>query len=645
MKCTSCGTENPESAKFCLNCGSPLLLVCANCGTQLPAGAKFCVNCGHRVAAPAAAPAATSAKDQLERYMPRELQAKLHAARTDHSMEGERRIVTMLFCDVQGSTGIAEKLDPEEWIEIINQIFEFMITSVYRYEGTIARLMGDAILAFFGAPIAHEDDPERAVRAGLGIIEAMRPFHDQLQRERGLDVNVRVGINTGLVVVGEVGSDMRVEYTAMGDAVNLAARMEQTAQPGSVQISGDTYKLIAPLFEFDALGRIEIKGKSEPVEAYRVLASKTRPASLRGIEGLDSPMVGREGEFQALEAQIEELQQGRGSIVTVMGEAGLGKSRLVAELRRKVMAETAIEWHEGRSLSYQTAIPYTPFIELLTNLFALEAQQSASEKYSAIRSQVAVWLPDTVNALIPFIATLLGIELSGEDVQRIKYLEPPQLREKIFQAVLTLFEAIASERPLVLVFEDLHWADPTSLDLVERLLALTDRTMLMLISLTRPQRQDPSWRIHELAARDYSYRYSHIMLQPLDENHARTLVANLLEIEDLPERVRQLILDKAEGNPFFVEEVIRSLLDARLVVRENSHWRATREIENIAVPDTLTGVITARLDRLDEDSEAYGTDSLGHRPRVSGSDSLPGHGDETSPGRCPSEFAAARVDP
>ena len=298
-------------------------------------------------------------------------------------MQGERRVVTILFCDVQGSTAAAEGLDPEEWAEIMNGAFKFLIEPVYRYEGTLARLMGDAILAFFGAPIAHEDDPQRAVLAGLDIVEGIRPYQETVKRKWGLDFNVRVGINTGLVVVGEVGSDLRVEYTALGDAVNLASRMEQTAEPGTIRVTGDTHRLVAPLFDSQDLGGIEVKGKSEPVPAFRVLGAKVEPGQLRGIEGLDSPLVGRDGEMQSLRGAVEELRRGNGQIFSVMGEAGLGKSRLVAELRKSLVAEGVLAdstpdqaganngasnetqmWYEGRSLSYETSTTYAPFVSL-----------------------------------------------------------------------------------------------------------------------------------------------------------------------------------------------------------------------------------------------------------------------------------------
>ena len=254
------------------------------------------------------------------------------AARVGRGTEGERRIITVLFCDVVSSTAMAERLDPEEWTEIMNEAFQYLTAPITRYEGTVARLMGDAVLAFFGAPVAHEDDPQRAILAALDIVDGIRPFREQINREYGLDFNVRVGINTGPVVVGDIGSTAATEYTAMGDAVNVAARMEQMAEPGTIQVSEETYRLVAPLFECEGLGETEVRGKSRPVPAYRVLGVRAQPGRLRGIEGVNARLIGRDREFAQLKDALEQLRQGRGQIVCVIGEAGLGKSRLLEEL-------------------------------------------------------------------------------------------------------------------------------------------------------------------------------------------------------------------------------------------------------------------------------------------------------------------------
>src|SRR5688572_35804 len=276
---------------------------CTACGADNPEGARFCNACGERLDVPAAS----------------------------GTPSGERRVVTMLFCDVRGSTAMAEELDPEDWTDVMNEAFAHLIEPVVRHEGTVARLMGDAILAFFGAPTAHEDDPQRAVMAGLEIVSSVTALREKLARERGLDLHVRVGINTGPVVVGEVGSELKQEYSAMGDAVNVAARMEQTADPGTVQITEDTYRLVADLFEVEPLGGVELKGKRKPVSSYRVLGRLDAPWTVRAARRLDAPLVGRGTEMAAIRAAFDRAHKGRGSVLLLMGDPGIGKSRLIED--------------------------------------------------------------------------------------------------------------------------------------------------------------------------------------------------------------------------------------------------------------------------------------------------------------------------
>lgn len=283
MNCPNCQMVNPENAKFCMNCG-----------TALPKRGETQTGTGSE----------TSKSSFLDQYLPKDLIAKLESARARDAMVGERRVITMLFCDIKGSTAAAEKVDPEIWTDIMNGAFEFMIRPIYKYEGLVPRLMGDAILAFFGAPIAHEDDPQRAVLAGLEIQQGIRTYAAEIRHKHGLDFGLWVGLNTGLVVVGEIGSDLRMEYTAIGDSINLAARMEQTATVGTIQISEETYKLVAPFFEIEALGEVEVKGKSLPIKTYRVTGVKSNPGHLRGLEGLSSPLVGREAPLALLKERL-----------------------------------------------------------------------------------------------------------------------------------------------------------------------------------------------------------------------------------------------------------------------------------------------------------------------------------------------------
>ena len=620
MECPRCQTSNPADARFCMKCGAGMAVVCAKCGTELPIEAAFCFKCGQRQAE--AESEAVPVQPWLQQYIPKELYAKLETTRVSGGMQGERRIVTMLFCDVQGSTAAAEQLDPEDWSEIMNGALEHLIKPVYRYEGTLARIMGDAILAFFGAPISHEDDPHRAVLAGLDILHAIRQYGDQIEQRWGLEFGARVGINTGLVVMGEVGSDLRLEYTALGDAVNVAARMEQTAAVGTVRISADTYKLVARHFDCENLGEVRLKGKRDPVRVYRALGPKPKSGWQRDDKGISAPLIGREPQIDVLRGAIRELLLGRGQIVSVMGEAGLGKSRLIAELKQAYEPDDlsspgyaepatqgdensapAISWLESWCLSYGSSTPYTPFANLFKNCFGLREEQTDAQKYELIKSHLAEIRPGLEAENAPFIAELLGIKVAAQDQEWIKYLEPRQLRERVFRATFQFFEQMAATQPIVLVLEDLHWTDPTSLDLLVQLMSLTERTPFLIIALFRPGPEDPSWGFHEISARDYPHRYVPVVLGPLDHADSRALVSNLFSTEGLPEKVHSFIIGKTEGNPLFVEEIIRSLLDAGTLVRENSHWRMTQDIESIAVPDTLTGVIISRLDRLDEQSQ------------------------------------------
>jgi class 3 adenylate cyclase len=533
---------------------------------------------------------------------PREFAERLLATRGQ--VAGERRIVTMLFSDVKGSTPMAERLDPEEYAEIMDGAFDVLIGPITRYEGALARLMGDGILAFFGAPIAHEDDAERACRAGLEIIEGAREYAVRLEEERAIaGFNVRVGIHTGLVVVGEVGSDLRVEYTAMGDAVNLASRMETAAEPGTVLITEDTQRLIAPLFETEALRPMEVRGKTEPVPVHRVLALRAVVGKPRGIAGLESPLVGREAEFRALQEALERLQAGVGSIVTVVGDAGIGKSRLVAELR-KAAPPLGLRWIEGRCRSYGGSIAYLPWLDMLHGLLGMAADAPPLALRDGLQKWVRGLCPGSFDEVYPYLGRMLSLPLEAEVEARLQGLEPEGLKVLTFRAVERVVDSASTGGPLVLVYEDLHWADPTSLELLEQLLCLTDRSSLFLICAFRPYREHGCWHIRQAAEQMYPHRHVDLYLRPLSTADSEALVGHLLHVEALPRPVRSRILDHAEGNPFYVEEVIRSLIDSEVIVYHEAteHWQATQRVQDIAIPDTLQGVLMARIDRLEEEA-------------------------------------------
>ncbi len=575
MRCSNCQTENPSGAKFCMNCGNLIKDVSQTDETRLGELAS-------------AAPAVLAEK----------MRAAAHLA-------GERRIVTAVFADVVGSTALAEGLDPEEWTGIMNRAFDQISKPIYYYEGTIARLMGDSILAFFGAPVAHEDDPARAVKAGLDILEAVQKYAEDLKKNHDIDFKMRVGINTGPVVVGEVGSDLKFEYTAMGDAINLAARLQSAAKPMTVLISEETRRYIAPLFELEDLGQIEVKGKAGSVHVYEVIKAKDKAGKVRGLKsaGLESPMVGRDRELEQLTSLTKALRESKGQMAVVVGEAGLGKSRLIMEWKAasKGKGKSAFQWATGQCLSYGQGLAYHLLIDLLRGLVGVPAAAEEAETHEALKKLTDELFEAASDEVYPFLGHLLSLKLDSQEQARIQQLDPQALQAQYLMALRRLLQAKAEQRPLILILEDIHWADPSSTDILIKLMPLTREARLLFCLLSRPEQDAPGWKLVKSAKENYGDILQEVHLSALTETDSRQLVANLLEIEAIPEKTRTLILQKAEGNPFFVEEVIRMLIDRGALTQKNGRWVAEKEIENIDIPDNLQGLLLARIDRLPDE--------------------------------------------
>jgi class 3 adenylate cyclase/tetratricopeptide (TPR) repeat protein len=539
---------------------------CATCGADNPEGARFCNACG----------------------------TKLEATST--ALSGERRIVTMLFCDVRGSTAMAEELDAEDWTDVMNAAYEHLIEPVYRHEGTVARLMGDAILAFFGAPTAHEDDPQRAVMAGLEIVASIAPFRERLASERGLDLNVRVGINTGPVVVGEVGSELQKEYSAMGDAVNVAARMEQTAEPGTVQITEETYRLVADLFEVEPLGDVEVKGKRRPVSSYRVLGRRASPWRVRAARPLEAPLVGRGAEMAALRAALDGVQHGRGSILLITGEPGLGKSRLVEEaneLWKEIEPDDDRRWDFWQCVPFDAMQPYAQYRRLIRERAGIREADPA----------------ETIRAKISELMRLApeGWEERSERVARallgVEHPEEPHLEGEEFQREATellVGSTFAQGGRRLVVFEDLHWCDHASLDLVRATTELVVEAPIVYLVTFRPDRDAISWGFRRWVEEELPHHSTLLELAPLSPEQSDRLIDEFLPIPEMTHDERRRILRKTEGNPLFLQEVARAVVDRGLAVREDGGWRLAGDVAEIAIPDTVQSLITAGLDRLPE---------------------------------------------
>jgi class 3 adenylate cyclase/tetratricopeptide (TPR) repeat protein len=518
-------------------------------------------------------------------------------------MEGERKFATILFADVARSTAIAEQLDPEDWAQIMNGAFAFMNAAVSRYGGTVSRLMGDAVLALFGAPVAHEDDAERAVRAGLDIQTTAAAYAVGILQRYGIAFELRVGINSGTAVLAFVGDAIRTEYTAMGDAANVAARLQSAANPGRVLIGADTYRLVHAAFECSPKRHIEAKGKQAPVEAYEVLGPKTVAGSARGLEGLTSPLVGRGSEIAALCDRLGALQQGQGSVVAIIGEAGLGKSRLVAELRkaRDAKPDTPVEWFETRAISYGQSIPYYPWRQLGRQIIGGlddETSQALRERLDGLVARLGIAADN-----LPFLQTMLAIDTEESRIA-LANLVGEAVVDGVAAGVVNVIKAAihrpAGIRPHVIIFDDLHWSDSASLELVAQVAALAVFEPLLVICVLRQDRKAASWQLVDRLQASLGGSFERLDLEPLPPQASRELLGNLLHIEDLPETIRAQILERSEGNPFYLEEVLRSLIDDGQVVREEGHWRATRDIIDAKIPETLAGVLSARIDRLPE---------------------------------------------
>jgi class 3 adenylate cyclase len=533
---------------------------------------------------------------RLAAAAPAPLIDKMRAAR----LSGERKPVTAIFADVVGSTSLAETMDAEDWTVLINEAFDLMSKAVFRYEGTIAQLQGDAMVVFFGAPVAHEDDPERAVRAALEMVAETDEFARQLKADRGIDFRIRAGINSGPVLVGNVGSDLRYGYTALGDAMNVAARMEAAAEAGTVVISATTYRFVADAFDVADLGEITVKGKAEPIQAYRVIGPKAVRGRRRGLGavGLDSPMVGRSAELDALRSLFAVVAAGRGRVAVIVGEPGIGKSRLLTEFRTAI-ADANPTWIEGHCVSYGRTLPYHLALDLVRTTFAIPFSASETETKARLDDGLNRLLGAEAADVAPYLQHLLALPLDKEAAERVQF-DPETLQGRYVASLHRVVRALAAHAPVVLVLEDIHWADPASVDLVLGLLPLVTQQPVLVLAAGRGETDAPGWKIVTQTRSVFGDALTELRLQPLTDNDSRTLVANLLEIESLPESVRNAILQRSEGNPFFVEEVIRMLIEKGAIVQHDERWVANETINAIEIPETLHGLLLARIDQLPE---------------------------------------------
>ncbi len=502
----------------------------------------------------------------------------------------ERKLVTVLFADLAGSTELATRHDPEQLRGLLSAFFEEMAQQVRVFGGTVEKYAGDAIMAVFGVPHVHEDDAERAVRAAVAMRESLAQLNPIFEQEYGIQLALRVGIATGEAVAST--RDAR-EFMVTGEVANLAARL-QAAAPG-ILVSEETHRLVVPLVESARLPPLSLKGFPAPVTAYAVATIRPAESRPRGIPGLMSPVVGRDAEVAALREAVGHLQEGRGQIGSITGEAGIGKSRLKNELRENL--PEGVRWLEGRCQAYSQTTSYGPLLQILKTVLQLGGGESQTVARTRLRVALRSLVGERYEQVHPALAQLLGVE-AEPGRHDAGAMDPQALQSQLVLAMRAVVEGLAGRTPLILAVEDLHWADPATIEILTVLSELTDLLPLMILVTSRPDPEGASWDFRFHAQRNYRHRLTELTLGPLSTEQSARLVGNLLHIAELPAALRSRILEQAEGNPFFVEEIIRTLIEEGAIRREGDRWTTTEGVAHFAIPATLRGVIAARIDRL-----------------------------------------------
>src|SRR6266851_1741118 len=580
MRCPQCSHDNPDGVKFCGECGARLESLCPSCGTGNPPANKFCHQCG-QVLAPPPMPAARFASPQS--YTPAHLSEKILTSRT--ALEGERKQVTVLFADIKGSTELIAGLDPEEARTLLDPALRLMMHAVHRYEGTVNQVLGDGIMALFGAPLAHEDHAVRACYTALAMQEAMRRYTEEVRRTHGVEVQIRIGLNSGEVVVRAIGNDLHMDYSAIGQTTHLAARMEQLAPPGSIRLTADTLRLAEGWVQVTPLGLVPVKGLLAPVEVCELVGAGPARTRLQAFaaRGL-TPFVGRQAEIATLHQVLEQAGTGHGQVVAVIGEPAIGKTRLFYEFTH---ASRTQNWLllESSSTSYGKATPYLPLIDLLKTYFQIEDRDDGRRRREKLTERLLTLDPALGPSLPAFLALL---EVPVED-PHWQALDPPQRRQRTLDALKRLLLRESQVQPLLLVFENLHWIDTESQAFLDGLVESLPAARLLLLVNYRPEYQ------HGWGSKTY---YTQLRLDPLPPASAEAMLQVLLGDDPGLAPLKRLLIERTEGNPFFLEESMRALVETGVLVGAPGAYRLAQTLPTIQVPATVQAVLAARIDRL-----------------------------------------------
>jgi class 3 adenylate cyclase/tetratricopeptide (TPR) repeat protein len=584
MQCPACQGETPADARFCMHCAAPLARACASCGAELPLSSSFCPQCAHRVEASPPAPPVPLPRDPRD-YTPRHLADKILQSKS--ALEGERKQVTVLFADVKGSMELAEQVDPEEWHRMLDRFFQILADGVHRFEGTVNQYTGDGIMALFGAPIAHEDHAQRACYAALHLRDELRRYADELRRTKALSFSVRIGLNSGEVIVGKIGDDLRMDYTAQGHTVGLAQRMEQLAPPESTYLTDQTARLVEGLFRLRDLGGFDLKGTGQPVRAFELqdvgaLRTRLEVSRARGF----SKFVGREGDMQALEAALARSRETSGQVVGVVAEAGVGKSRLCYEFIEGCRAR-GLTIFEGRAVSHGRNIPFLPMLQVFRAYYGITERDDDR----AVREKIAgrlLLIDEGFREVLPLLFEFFGVPDPAQPAPR---MDPEASQRQLFAVLRRLVREAGGAEPPVTLIEDLHWMDGGSLGFLEQWVEAIGGTRGLLLLNFRPEYHA------EWMGKSY---YQQLPLGPLAVEATSELVADLLGCDPSTEGLAEAIHGRTAGNPFFTEEVVQSLIESGQLEGVRGSYRLVSELGALEVPATVQAVVAARIDRLAE---------------------------------------------
>lgn len=595
MQCLTCHYENRQGVKHCTRCGKSLpdveaRQICGTCGFQLFEEDVFCGNCGSEV--PFELPAFSEAGA---------VPAGVKAPARSKAMESERKNVTVLFADIAGFTELSSKLDPEDVTALMNGCLTLLADIVVKYHGYIDKFIGDCIMAIFGAPIAHENDPELAVRAALEMRRAMTEYNKSIPITLERKLMLHIGINSGIVIAGGVGSHQKMEYTVMGDTVNLASRLESIAGDGQIYASKYTYNLTRNLFEFAELDPIRVKGKKDPVAAYEVIRALDIQAAGTGGNHR-APIIGRTAELRKLKSRVDKMKKGTSQVVFLLSQAGVGKTRLKSELTD--IAGKQVQVLDGSCHSFARSTSYFMFSQMFKTLLDVDSEDLPD----AIAKKVSINLPLLIGAdhhilsieekeAIVFIGAILGLDMGEEYDVPVSHMDSEDVKFSVFRAVRWFFERISESEPLLIVFEDVHYADTISIELMTYLFETIKRKRIMMLVLMRPQKEYASHNLPAVAKSKAGARYTEVVCERLDARDSAKLVKSLLKTSKVQDGILKMIHSRADGNPFYIEEIVKDIVDNDLISIRNGEARMEGN-GDVMIPNTIQGMIASRIDKL-----------------------------------------------